>query len=179
MGIAADVVIRQWIMPEQSAVVAAEPVAPVVARASLLREARRRFEFARVGTQPEIAAADVDILAVSDSMDGASDQPVCAVNPVVESEAQTVDARLIILRCETSEQFFHRVGLAITICVFGINDVRRGADEHALVPRGDAGGEGEVIEEHRGLVVFAVAVHIFQNFHASALPVAADVRRRR
>src|SRR5437773_5594360 len=95
VGIATDVVIRQWIMPKQGAVVAAEPVSPVVARPSLLREARRRFELASVGTHPEIASADVDFLA-ADSVDGASDQPVGAVNPVVESEAQTVDARLII-----------------------------------------------------------------------------------
>src|SRR5437773_2901095 len=74
--IATDVVIRQWIMPEQRAVVAAEPVPPVVARASLLGEARRRFEFAGVRTHPEIASTDVDFLAAGDSMDGASDQPV-------------------------------------------------------------------------------------------------------
>ena len=61
--IAAKSLIGQGIMPEQRAVVAPEPVAPVVARAPLLREARGRLEVASVGVHPEIAAADAHLRA--------------------------------------------------------------------------------------------------------------------
>ena len=111
--------------------------------------------------------------------DPAADEPVRAVNPVIQSEAQAVDARLIVLRRETCEQFRHHIGLAVAVGVLGVDDVRRGADEHTLAPRRDAGGEGKALEENGRLVVFAVAVQVFQKFYAPARPVAADVRRRR
>ena len=57
------VVVGQRVVPEQVAVVAAEPVAPVVADAALLRQARGRLHRAGVGPDAEVAAADVDLAA--------------------------------------------------------------------------------------------------------------------
>ena len=60
MRIAADVVIGQNVLPHRIAVVAAEPVAPIVAAAAVLRLAGLRVERAVVGADAEIAAAQVD-----------------------------------------------------------------------------------------------------------------------
>ena len=60
IGVPARVVIGQGIMPEQRAVVAAEPVAEIIAHPSLLRDAGRRLEFARVRMHPKVATIDVN-----------------------------------------------------------------------------------------------------------------------
>src|SRR5213078_2542848 len=102
--VAPRIMVGQWIMPEQRAVVAAEPIVPIVARAPLLRQSRGWLEFPLIGAQSEIAAANVDLLAAGHAVNPAADQPVGAIHPVVQPKTQTVDARLIVFRGKTAEQ---------------------------------------------------------------------------
>src|SRR5262249_27110422 len=55
MRIAAEIVLGQRVMPAEVAVVAAEPVPPVVAHPSLLRAAAGRFDDPLIGLDAEIA----------------------------------------------------------------------------------------------------------------------------
>ena len=58
MGVAADVVILQDIVPHGIGVVATEPVAPVIAIATELSLTCLGFAGARVGTNTQITTAD-------------------------------------------------------------------------------------------------------------------------
>src|SRR5262249_11328210 len=62
-AIALGVVVGQGVVEQEVAVVAAEPVAPVVADAPLLRQAGGGLDLAGVGADPDVAAADVDLPA--------------------------------------------------------------------------------------------------------------------
>src|ERR1051326_2877332 len=59
--VAAQIMIRDGIMPGGGAVIASQPVAPVIARSALLGEARSRLEGAGVGVHAEIATTDVHL----------------------------------------------------------------------------------------------------------------------
>src|SRR5207302_2715190 len=129
-------------------------VAPVVAAAAELRLAGDRLELAGVGLETEVAAADVDDLAGLDRLDHAARVAVGAVEPVVEAPDQAVDAVLLIALPEAGEEHFLLDRATNRLC---IEDVRRARDNHALAVGRDAGGIAELVEEHRGLVVRAVA----------------------
>src|ERR1043166_2243990 len=57
--VAAKIMIGDGIMPGGRAVVASQPVAPIIARAALLRQTRGWLEGAGVGVHAEIAATDI------------------------------------------------------------------------------------------------------------------------
>ena len=97
-----------------------------------------------------------------------ADQPVGAVNPVVEAVAQAVDAGLPVAGIEPGEDDFANVGLAVAVGVLGINDVGGGTDQHALLPRRDAVGKVDLVEKDGRLVVLAVAVGVFEQTDAAA-----------
>ena len=100
MGIAAQVVVRDRVMPGSGAVVATQPVAPIIAHPPLLREAAGRLKGARVRVHTKIPAADVHLPPAGNSMDDSAQQTIRAVNPIIQPQAQAVDPRLVILRVE-------------------------------------------------------------------------------
>ena len=112
---------------------------------------------------------------LSDEANFSAEQSVRAVNPIVEAERQTVYSRLVIVRREAGEKFLHHVGPPVAIRVFGVKNVRRGANENAFAPRKDAGWKWKIIEEQRGVVVAAITVPVFEKLHGpSRLPLSVD-----
>src|SRR5689334_17297615 len=92
------------IMPDRRAVIAAKPIAPIIARTALLRESRFRLKCAEVRLDAKIAPTDINFYwlrnRIADgccfAFDDAAEQAVGAVDPIVETEAEAVDARLIV-----------------------------------------------------------------------------------
>ncbi len=64
--IAPRVMSGQRIVLKQRAVVAAEPVAPIIPHSTLLGKSGRRLEFASVRMKTKIPAADVDLVSATD-----------------------------------------------------------------------------------------------------------------
>src|SRR5262245_38407132 len=122
--------IRERIMPAQIAVVAAEPVAPVVAHAALLRASRRRLEFAGVGLDAKVAVAQGHDSPLAPLGRGAGGEgPACdvaaehaarAVDPAVEPIFEAVDAGLIVARAEATVEFLDDVRFAVAVGVLGV-----------------------------------------------------------
>src|ERR1700722_17321669 len=102
-------------MVHRVGVVAAEPVAPVIAAAAELRLAGDGLEFAGVGLEAEITAADIDDALQDFAWDklrrlAGLDLPagiaVGAVDPVVDAPGKAVDAMLLIAFLEAGEEDF-------------------------------------------------------------------------
>src|SRR5205085_10183350 len=95
--VAAEVALFVRVVKQRRAVVAAEPAAPVVAHATLLREAGDRLQGADDRTaleaESEVAAANVELIALGVGDDSA-EQAVGAVDPVVQAQREAVHARL-------------------------------------------------------------------------------------
>ncbi len=157
------------IVPQQGEVVAAEPVAPVIAAAALLRRARGGFDLERVGAEAKVARAQIDFLAGLGRND-AGKEPAAAVQPIVETPAKRVDASVGVVVGESGEERFPRVGMAVAVGVGEIQHLGGVADEHAAAPGFHVGGEAQAVAESRRLVELAVAVAIDQ---------AADAALRR
>src|SRR5687767_10954835 len=96
-------------MPHRVAVVAAEPVAPIVPLAAELRLARLRFDLARIRAYAQIASAYVDLNVgrvsdatwrrlgkASNTFNHASAISIPHIQPVVQSPAQAVNAVLLV-----------------------------------------------------------------------------------
>src|SRR2546427_5445 len=99
-------------MVHRVAVVAAEPVAPVVPAAAILRLAGLQVNQALVGADAEVAAAEVHHGPRLERLDPAAAVAVGTVNPVVEPPDETVDAVLLVALLEAGEQRHAQVGLA-------------------------------------------------------------------
>ena len=69
------------------------------------------------------------------SANDTSAQTIRAVNPVVQTKAQAIDARLIISRVKAGKKLFHHVCAAVAVRVFRVENVRRGANKNAFAPR--------------------------------------------
>src|SRR5439155_13420335 len=89
-------------------------------------------------------------------------------DPVVQSVFKTVQAGLKIVDAESGEQFTDYVRFAVAFGVFRIDDVRGGADEHAVSPHRYPGREWKIIQEHGRFVVNAVASSRFENANPAA-----------
>ena len=165
-------------MPEPGRVFIAKPVAPVVAATAKLGLPFHQFKFAGVGFESQIVPAQIGRLARGGGPDGAAAAAVGCVDPVVEPVFEAVDPMLLISLVEADQDRFAHVGPAITVGVFRVKNLRRGADEHPLAPDHDAIREINVLQEHRCFVVAAVAVGVFQVFDDAARFVAADARKR-
>src|SRR5262249_3911446 len=146
-GVPPNISVGQRIKAQERPVVAAKPVVPIISHAALLCQTGHRFELAGVGVQAKLLVADVDLLAANGATDHTAEQPVCSINPVVESEAEAVDPGLVIIRVESTEQSLDDVGPTVAIGVFGVENIRRGTNQRALAPRGHACGEWEVVEK--------------------------------
>src|SRR5688500_5459605 len=105
--------VGQGIVLDQHGIATAELVAPVVADATLLGQSRGRLKLAGVGLHPEVAATDIDLTAAGHPADRAADQAVCAVNPVVQTVGQAVDAGLEVLGGEALKEGPAKIGLAV------------------------------------------------------------------
>src|SRR5438552_12400161 len=181
--------IRNRVMPGRRAVVASQPIAPIVARPALLRESRSRLKSPATGVHAEIAATDVHFdrrsrreealtsFAVRMSLltsaptraqctrltpNNAAQQTIRAVNPIVQPEAQAVHPRLVVSRGKAREELFDHVGVTVAVGIFRIQDIRRSANQRAFAPGRHAGGEREIIQEYGCFVVDAIALGIFE-----------------
>ena len=61
------------------------------------------------------------------------------------------------------------VAFAIAIGVLGVEDVGDVGDEDAVLPGRESGGMFQAVEEEGGLIVHAVAIGVFEDFHAACL----------
>src|SRR5688572_5973743 len=120
MRVAAQVALLQRIVPQQSAVIAAEPVAPIVAHAPLLRPPNHRLDLACVRPAAEVTPDQLRRLASLETADLASKQPTGTIDPVVQAVAEAVDASLVVVRRKSAEQLANHVRAAVGIGVFAI-----------------------------------------------------------
>ena len=85
---------------------------------------------------------------------------------------------LLVALDESCEERPALVRLAVAVGVLSVKNFRRGGDQDTITPRENAGGKIQVVQEHGGLVIAAVAVGVFQHFDSTARHVAAPFRRR-
>src|SRR5262249_31283612 len=154
-------------MPHRVAVVAAEPVTPVVATAAVLRLPRHRVEVAVIGPDAQVAAGHADALAGLRRLDASATIAVGDIDPVVESPRQRVDAMLLVPLDEAGIEDNFLVRLAVAVGVLGVEDLGGGRHNDALAPRHDTGRETDFVEEDRRLVVLAVTFGAFEKLDAS------------
>src|SRR5438270_2331531 len=117
-------------MEQRVAVVAAEPVAPVVALAAEFALARDGFDQSLIRFDAEVAAVEVDALSGLERLGMSAAPAVGAVEPAVEAPPQAVDPELRVARLEAAVQHRLHVGMAVVFSVLGIDDVRGGGDDH-------------------------------------------------
>ena len=162
MRITADVMIFEHVMIHGVAVIAAEPVTPVVAAAAELGLAGLSVDQALVGANAKIPAANVQRLPSLHGLRPAAAVAVGAVDPVIQPPDEAIDAVLLVALGEAGEERLAHVGAAGTGRVFGVEDLRSTGDNHALAPGHHTGREGKVVEEDRRLDILAVAVGVFK-----------------
>ena len=68
---------------------------------------------------------------------------------------------LVSLR-EAGVKNFSKIGLAVTICIFGIKQIRCRSNEDSFFPGDHTTGERNLVEEQRRTVVSSVVIRIFQ-----------------
>src|SRR5262249_17112554 len=115
--------IGQRVMPAKVGIIAAEPIAPVVAHSPLLRASGRRFDNAFVRLNAKIPIAELNRLTGNRTLNLAAKQSTRSVHPTVQSIFQTVDTGLKIPDTEAGEQFAHHIRFAVALAVLRINDV--------------------------------------------------------
>src|SRR5262249_26044824 len=153
----AQVVVVEGEMPHRVAVVAAEPVAPVVATAAVLRLSRHGVEVAVIGANAQVAAGDVDGLAGLRRLDASAAIAVGDVDPVVEAPRQRVDAVLLVALDKAAVEDNLPVGLAVAVGVLGVENLGGAGHDDALAPRHNAGWKADLVEENSRFIVLAVA----------------------
>src|SRR5687767_3286844 len=129
--------ILERVVPHRVAVVAAEPVAPVVPLAAELRLARLSVNLARVGANPQVAAVDVDLGSYSLSLweragvrvqrrqrpDHPPAVAIPDIQPIIEPPPQAVHAVLLVPFAEALVKDLPHVRLVVAARVLGIQDV--------------------------------------------------------
>src|SRR5437762_2962311 len=109
---------------QRIAVVVAEPVAPIIAAASKLGAPGLGIDQALVRPNAKIPTVDVHHGPSLDGLDPAAAVAVGAVDPVIESPREAVDAMLLIAFHEAGIERDAYVGLAITVGILGIENLR-------------------------------------------------------
>ena len=174
VGVAAEVVLGEDVVPEGVGVLRAEPVAPVVAIAAELGGAALGFDVAGVGSDPKVAAADEGFFAGAGGLQfriGAVFAVVTAggdVDPVVEAPAQAVGAELLVALGEAGVEDFFLVGFAVAVGVTEEEDVGGGGDDDAVAPGDEAVGKVQAFGKEGAVVVGAVGVAVFEDSDAAA-----------
>src|SRR5262249_25621439 len=166
--IAANVLVGQDVVIQRIAVVVAKPIAPIVAAAAILRYPGLCIDQALVGSNAQIAAAEIDRLTRLDRLYPAAALSIGAVDPIVQAPYQAVDAMLLVAFEKPSVQGDALVSFAGAFGVFRIEDLRSAGHERALAPGHYTGGKPDAVEKHRGLGVLAVAVCVFEVLDAAA-----------
>ena len=69
---------------------------------------------------------------------------------------------------ETSKQDFLQVSLPIAVCIFGIEDIWSGGDQHTFLPGKNSVGERNSIKKQGRLVIDPVAVGVFEETDSSS-----------
>src|SRR5215472_9530671 len=160
--------IGNWIMPRRGAVVAPEPISPIVSRASLLCKPGGGFENAGLRMHAKVSSSYIHFrscrrLTICSatlsfgvwtldhspglSPNDSAQKSVGSVNPVVQAERKAIDARLIIPRRKACEQLLDAVGRTVSLRGFGVKDIRGGANKRAFAPCGHTGRKWQVIKE--------------------------------
>ena len=130
---------------------------------------RARLEHAAIGIDAKVAIAQFERLVAGEALDLAAKQAAGAVDPAVESVDQAVDAALIVVRGKAAEEFLDDVGSAVAVGIFGVQNIGRGADQHAacattVTPVGNGMSSRKTVR----LVVAAVAIAVGQHPYAAA-----------
>ena len=100
------------------------------------------------------------------------------MHPVVQTPAKTVDSQLLIAFEKAREQCFANIGCPIVVCVFRVDDLRGRRDQHSLTPRHDASWKRNILKQHRGCLILAIAIFIFQISNSpTRLAVVVHARR--
>src|SRR5437588_3365248 len=104
MWVAADVLVGEDKLIHGVAVVAAEPVAPIVAAAAELRLAGLGVNEPLIGPNAKIAPANVKRLSGLDRARPSAAVAVGTVDPVVQTPNEAIDTMLGITRMEAGEE---------------------------------------------------------------------------
>src|SRR4029077_860229 len=123
MRVAAQIVIVQNKVIHGIAVIAAEPVAPIIPALAVLSLPRLRLEDAVIGPKTKIAAADADHLACLLRLDAAAAVAVGAVKPVVQTPDEAVEPMLRIAFREPGEERDAEVRFAVAVGIFRIENL--------------------------------------------------------
>ena len=116
-------------MQQQRAVIAAEPVAPVIANSPLLSRPGCWFNDSRVRIETKIALPESQCRSGFRAGDLTTKQTARTINPAVETILETVDSRLKIMSRKAGQKFLNLVRFAITVGVFRIQHVRSRTDQ--------------------------------------------------
>ena len=137
--------VRQRIMPADGAVIATEPVSPIVSNAALLSEAGCRLEHACVGIHAKVTATNVDLRVAARRASGVTcfgkaagfavndtaEEAVCTINPIIQTEAEAVDAGLIVFSNEAGKNL-----LNLNVPLSTLTDFFRRLAGAGIVPAG-------------------------------------------
>src|SRR5207248_2860731 len=129
----------QHVMKQRMAVVAAEPVAPVVRISAILRHSGFELHQSLIRPDAQIFSAQIEPGIALPGLNDTAAPAVSAVNPVIESPAQRVDAKLRIPFFESFKERLVKVRFAVAVAIFGVENLRRGRDDRAVAPSDDAG----------------------------------------
>src|SRR5882724_649415 len=121
-------------MPEDDAVLIAEPVAKIIAHPAELRAAGGRLKFAGIGLHSKITAADLDFFAALNAFNNIVTDAAGAVDPAIEAPGEAIHLPLLIFRAKAGEEDFFHVRPAVAIRIFGIENVRRSAHKSPPLP---------------------------------------------
>src|ERR1700741_2955650 len=130
-------------MPERIAVLFAKPVAPGISIATELRRAALRINQSLLRTNAKVPASDgcplsrdvrkyLTVRTVAGMMTSTR-----AVDPVIKTPAQTVDSKLLIPLKKSGVQRPAGIGLAISVRIFVIKNLRSCCDNRSFAPRHD------------------------------------------
>lgn len=121
------------------------------------------FEPARTWVESEIEMAKGNgWRGQPEGLDRAAVAAIDAVDMVVEREPKSVDVAVGHTEPEPTEPDFAQVGFAIACGVLEIEDLGRGGNEDAAVPRRDGSGETEVLGEKGAEIGSAIAGAILE-----------------
>ena len=112
MRVAAQITIVERVVPHRIAVVAPEPIAPIVARAAELSTPGCGFDQSFIRANPQVATANVDDLAGFQRLDLPVAVAVPTCSQLSKPHPQTVYSMLLISFTKALIQYFSFVGLA-------------------------------------------------------------------
>ena len=157
----------------------AEPVAPVVAVAAILRLAADQVQLAGVRADAQVVPAQVHDLARFQRFHAAAAVAVGEIEPVVQPPHRPIDPVLLVAfdKSRVKDLLCLPVRLAVGAGLH-VEDVRGIHHDGPLAPGQHAGWERQIVEKHRRLVVLSVALRRFEHHDLTArLPLAVHAER--